>query len=294
MKTLNARRVGYRTYCYDPVGNFQTLKHSTASGGWKRTYAYDEPNLIPTNNHLTSTTVGDRTTDTYGIPDPTGWDPELSIALSRGTDPKVKGELRPGDGLGKITLEAGPVVIKADTHGTEEMGLKIGPLYLGVKDGRPKIALELKLGPTKEKLEGTFSPLANSDPFSAGNVDLVREAKTDLLGFERGVKETLWKGVVYLGFGTSESLRLEAQRRLASTEGTIDAPNIKQEIQGDTDTKETKVLSPAELWTEAKTVTGNYLDMFFKGMKEGRALHLDPDTGAIAYPDIQQPSQDNR
>ena len=59
------------TYCYDPVGNFQTLKHATASGGWKRTYAYDEPTLIPTNNHLISTTVGS-TTDTYGIPDPNG------------------------------------------------------------------------------------------------------------------------------------------------------------------------------------------------------------------------------
>ena len=54
------------TYAYDQVGNFQSIKHSVtkhsvASGGWTRTYAYDEPTTPPTNNRLTSTTVGSTT-----------------------------------------------------------------------------------------------------------------------------------------------------------------------------------------------------------------------------------------
>lgn len=59
------------TYLYDPVGNFEKLVHSATNGNWTRSYAYDEPNPIPTNNHLTSTTVGG-ITDKYGIPDADG------------------------------------------------------------------------------------------------------------------------------------------------------------------------------------------------------------------------------
>jgi RHS repeat-associated protein len=46
------------TYQYDPVGNFVSLTHGAAKGSWTRNYACDEPNLPPTNNRLTSTTVG--------------------------------------------------------------------------------------------------------------------------------------------------------------------------------------------------------------------------------------------
>jgi RHS repeat-associated protein len=46
------------TYQYDPVGNLLTTIHVATNGNWTRTYAYDEPNAIPTNNHLTSTTIG--------------------------------------------------------------------------------------------------------------------------------------------------------------------------------------------------------------------------------------------
>jgi RHS repeat-associated protein len=46
------------TYAYDQVGNFQSINHSVASGGWTRTYAYNGPAIPPTNNQLTSTTVG--------------------------------------------------------------------------------------------------------------------------------------------------------------------------------------------------------------------------------------------
>ncbi len=55
-------------YQYDAVGNIEqavhylgSLSNSTNPSGsvaWKRTYAYDEPNEIPQNNRLTSTTIG--------------------------------------------------------------------------------------------------------------------------------------------------------------------------------------------------------------------------------------------
>ncbi len=45
-------------YLYDPVGNILSLAHAAMNGSWTRTYAYDEPNVSPMNNRLTSTTVG--------------------------------------------------------------------------------------------------------------------------------------------------------------------------------------------------------------------------------------------
>jgi RHS repeat-associated protein len=58
-------------YQYDSVGNIQSLSHQTSSGNWSRTYAYDEPNVPPTNNHLTSTTVGSTKEQPYSY-DPHG------------------------------------------------------------------------------------------------------------------------------------------------------------------------------------------------------------------------------
>jgi RHS repeat-associated protein len=46
------------TYQYDKVGNFLTFAHAAANGNWTRSYTYDQPNLPPTNNRLTSTAVG--------------------------------------------------------------------------------------------------------------------------------------------------------------------------------------------------------------------------------------------
>jgi RHS repeat-associated protein len=46
------------TYAYDAVGNFESVVHSAAIGGWTRAYAYGEPGVVPPNNQLTSTTVG--------------------------------------------------------------------------------------------------------------------------------------------------------------------------------------------------------------------------------------------
>src|SRR5262249_19718808 len=43
---------------YDAVGNFLKVTHAAAGGSWTRTYGYDEPNPTPTNNRLTSTSVG--------------------------------------------------------------------------------------------------------------------------------------------------------------------------------------------------------------------------------------------
>src|SRR5271157_1131278 len=55
-------------YSYDPVGNIQKIVHQAAKVNWTRSYAYDAPNLPPTNNHLTSTTVGSvREAYTYDV-----------------------------------------------------------------------------------------------------------------------------------------------------------------------------------------------------------------------------------
>jgi RHS repeat-associated protein len=53
-----ALRTYTEAYVYDGVGNILSLAHQAAGGNWTRTYAYDEPNSPPTNNRLTSTTVG--------------------------------------------------------------------------------------------------------------------------------------------------------------------------------------------------------------------------------------------
>lgn len=46
------------TYEYDKVGNILSLAHAAVNGSWTNDYAYDEPNQPPTNNRLTSTSVG--------------------------------------------------------------------------------------------------------------------------------------------------------------------------------------------------------------------------------------------
>ncbi len=62
-----AMRKYTQSYAYDDVGNIEELNHSSAGGGgFTRTYAYDEPNTPPRNNHLTSTTIaGTREPYTY-------------------------------------------------------------------------------------------------------------------------------------------------------------------------------------------------------------------------------------
>ncbi|MEG4274721.1 MULTISPECIES: SpvB/TcaC N-terminal domain-containing protein [unclassified Microcoleus] len=61
-------------YDYDPVGNIEQIIHylgnlsnsneCSGSVAWKRTYAYDEPNEIPNNNGLISTSIGTTTAGT--------------------------------------------------------------------------------------------------------------------------------------------------------------------------------------------------------------------------------------
>jgi len=48
----------HEAYEYDSVGNILKVIHAAVNGNWTRAYAYDEPNVDPTNNRLTSTTVG--------------------------------------------------------------------------------------------------------------------------------------------------------------------------------------------------------------------------------------------
>ena len=45
-------------YAYDAAGNVLAIAHTAANGSWTRNYAYDESNPSPTNNRLTSTSVG--------------------------------------------------------------------------------------------------------------------------------------------------------------------------------------------------------------------------------------------
>ncbi len=47
-----------QTYAYDHVGNIEALTHAATGGGFKRAYAYDEPDVPPRSNRLTSTSVG--------------------------------------------------------------------------------------------------------------------------------------------------------------------------------------------------------------------------------------------
>ncbi len=51
------------TYAYDPVNNFQTVRHHANTGSWTRTYTYDSA-AGSANNRLTSSTVG-ATTEQY-------------------------------------------------------------------------------------------------------------------------------------------------------------------------------------------------------------------------------------
>jgi RHS repeat-associated protein len=53
-----AMRDYVENYSYDAMGNFLQIAHQAANGNWTRTYVYDEPNASPTNNRLTSTSVG--------------------------------------------------------------------------------------------------------------------------------------------------------------------------------------------------------------------------------------------
>jgi RHS repeat-associated protein len=45
-------------YSYDAVGNILAIIHQATNGNWTRSFAYDQPNLPPTNNRLTSSSVG--------------------------------------------------------------------------------------------------------------------------------------------------------------------------------------------------------------------------------------------
>ena len=58
---LQALRMYTEEYAYDAVGNFQTVAHRVAGGGWTRTYAYAAASLLEPahfSNRLTRTTVG--------------------------------------------------------------------------------------------------------------------------------------------------------------------------------------------------------------------------------------------
>lgn len=45
-------------YAYDLIGNLTSITHTAVGGSWTRAFHYDEPNPAPTNDRLTSTSVG--------------------------------------------------------------------------------------------------------------------------------------------------------------------------------------------------------------------------------------------
>lgn len=58
---LQALRNYIERYEYDPVGNFETVRHAADGGGWTRTYDYEEESLLESDkqsNRLSGTTVG--------------------------------------------------------------------------------------------------------------------------------------------------------------------------------------------------------------------------------------------
>jgi RHS repeat-associated protein len=76
---MQAMRNYTERYEYDPVGNFQFMRHSANGGGWTRDYEYDAASLIEEtqkSNRLTKTTVGTGTNfiETYTYTDAQGKD----------------------------------------------------------------------------------------------------------------------------------------------------------------------------------------------------------------------------
>jgi len=74
----SAMRPYTEQYTYDPLGNLLSLVHAALNGNWTRLYSYDEPNLPPRTNHLTSTQVG-AAFDHYSY-DPDGNLDQLNLA----------------------------------------------------------------------------------------------------------------------------------------------------------------------------------------------------------------------
>ena len=166
---------------------------------------------------------------------------ELSIGYGDGEGPKGKVEYqrRLGEeGKIKVNLEHGPWIIKEDSNEHVEYGVRVGPATLSVEDGNPKAALAVDVSLNDVKVEGKVeakaSILANSDPYSAGNVDVVGEVKVKAKGFEAGVKGNIYSGKVFFGPGgsTSEAI-MQNRQRLAEASGDTDVKNIKQEVQED-------------------------------------------------------------
>src|SRR5262249_45012624 len=76
---MQAMRHYTERYEYDPVGNFQFMRHSANGGSWTRSYEYDAASLIEPaqkSNRLTRTTVGNGLSfvETYTYTDAQGDD----------------------------------------------------------------------------------------------------------------------------------------------------------------------------------------------------------------------------
>jgi hypothetical protein len=217
--------------------------------------------------------------------------PELSVGYGFGKAPKGKVEYKSKDGEGKFkgTLEQGPVVIKVDGKKHWEVGVKAGPATVSLEDGNPKAAVGAEVGigvgpaevKVEAKLEGKASILSNSDPYSAGDVDINAEAKIKAKGVEVGAKENLYHGQIYFGPGGSTSEAIRKNREALAEASGIDVKNIKQELQEDQAAGAQPKESSRNYWQDFKNGASDLLKMFkhlgepYELDKDGRMIYRD-------------------
>jgi hypothetical protein len=217
--------------------------------------------------------------------------PEFSVGYGLGKSPKGKIEYRSKDGEGKLkgTFEQGPVVIKVDGKKHWEAGVKYGPATVGLEDGNPKASLGAEVGigvgpaevKVEAKVEGKASILSNSDPYSAGDIDINAEAKIKAKGFEAGVKENLDHGQIYFGPGGSTSEAIKKNREALAEASGMDVKNIKQELQEDQATGDHQEPLQRSLLQDLKNAAS---DMWSMWKHLGEPYDLDKD-GRMIYRD---------
>ena len=216
--------------------------------------------------------------------------PEFSFGYGAGKAPKGKVEYKRQDGEGKFkgTFEQGPVFVKVDKKHLE-VGAKYGPLSASVEDGNPKVAVGAEVGiavgpaevKVEGKVEGKASILSNSDPYSAGDVDINAEAKIKAKGFEAGVKENLYHGQIYFGPGGSTSEAIRKNREQLAEAAEMDVKNIKQELQEDEANGVQPQAPQRSLWQDLKNAARdmrniwNHLGEPSELDKDGRMIYRD-------------------
>jgi hypothetical protein len=175
--------------------------------------------------------------------------PELSIgiesgeSLKRNTEFKVKvgedGKPQPGWLCAMVhsrtpSLSYGPVTVKKD-----ELSAQYGPFSAGVENGNPKVGVKVGVEPAEgieigAEVEAKAKLLENSNPYSAGDLEVEGKAGVKVHKVEVGVKGMLHKAEILFGAhgSTSEGIKGNRERLTEASDG-VEAKNIKQELQED-------------------------------------------------------------